>query len=98
MRLVIVLFLLLNIAGCGSSAVEITVHHTDDYEYLQSLSREWIDGRKVDGFAVWKSIDVVNIEKCDIYLMYPEWYRNESVYNEIYGHEVRHCFEHDYHE
>jgi len=81
---IITLFLCL-LAGCGSGVL-IDIHYISTETMLDRYGL-------VDGHAEWDKMG-----GCDIYLLYPDVYPTEERYLEVLGHEVRHCFEHNWHE
>ena len=79
--------------GCGYQADEAVINIT----YTETLEELWThggDGKSV-GRANWN--DIKGVRRCSIYVMYMEWYELESCYNEVLGHETRHCFEGEFH-
>jgi hypothetical protein len=76
--------------SCGNG-VNTAVHYVDSVEDLDRIA-----GKPSQGYAEW-GYDAFG-KWCDIYLLSPELYRDESFYHETYGHEARHCDEGDWHE
>lgn len=86
-KIIVVLALLLSACGSGEKLVTLHVVDRDTIEAMSSVNTV--------GYATWQISEPYDI--CDIYVLDKNQYESMNQYNYVLGHEIRHCFEGDFH-
>ena len=85
-KLLIACVVIINLVGCGNG-VYVELHHVST-ERLASICGD------CNGYAKWDEAT----NECDIYMMHKEEYSSINIYHDVLGHELRHCFEGNWHD
>lgn len=94
MARMLVIFLLLFLAGCGDDGRYITIHEVD-MQTMQAISDQGVGGEAAQGHAKWND----ETAECEIWVISRDYFLEVEIdrWHAILGHEVRHCFEGDFH-